>query len=159
MLLKGVNKRVIVIKNPESEIFEEAYFIVKNKSIFNKAKENEMVLEANRIISDYSKQQKISAGEKKNNKSDKKDIINDEDFFDDAKFFVGNNFGDSVRPDSLKTLPYMSVPQSSAFKFISSKRIFKLPRFQVPPKSFFIGVGVMSAIIISIRILELIFSR
>ena len=35
MLLKGVNKRVIVIKNPESEIFEEAYFIIRSSNIIN----------------------------------------------------------------------------------------------------------------------------
>ena len=74
MLLKGVNKRVIIIKNPESEIFEEAYFIVKSgKGFFKQAKENEMVMEANRIISDYSRQHKSLTEKEKHGKPDKPD--------------------------------------------------------------------------------------
>ena len=161
MLLKGVNKRVIIIKNPESEIFEEAYFIVKNKSIFNQAKENEMVLEANRIISDYSRQQKIAAGEIKNNKNEKKvsDTLpgfDDEEFFEDAKFFAENNFGE---PNNLSKFSY--PVQSSGFKLVSSKKIrkIKLPEIKAPPRSFFIGIGVMSAFIIAARIFEFVLSR
>ena len=156
MLLKGVNKRVIIIKNPESEIFEEAYFIVKNKSIFNQAKENEMVLEANRIISDYSKQQKIAAGDNKNNKNEKnKPDFAGDDLFDETDFFAKNNF------DSNSLSKFAYPPQSSGFKLVSSRKIrkFKLPPFRVPPKSFFIGVGFMSAIIIAARIFEFILSR
>ena len=161
MLLKGVNKRVIIIKNPESEIFEEAYFIVKNKSIFNQANENEMVLEANRIISDYSRQQKIAAGELKSNKNEKKisDTLpgyGDEELFEDAKFFGENNFGE---PDNLNKFPYPL--QSSGFKLVSSKKIrkIKLPEIKAPPRSFFIGIGVMSALIIAARIFEFILAR
>lgn len=161
MLLKGINKRVIIIKNPESEIFEEAYFIVKNKSIFNQAKENDMVLEANRIISDYSRQQKMATNDSKNNKSEKKAVNNtaefsDEDIFSENDFFAKNNFGGSS---------HLSKPaypaQSSGFKLVSSRKIrkFKLPDFKIPPKSFFIGIGVMSAIIIAARIFEFILSR
>lgn len=161
MLLKGVNKRVIVIKNPESEIFEEAYFIVKNKSMFNQAKENEMVLEANRIISDYSRQQKIAAGEIKNNKNEKKiaDTLpgfGDDEFFEDSKFFAGNNFGE---PDNLSKFSY--PVQKPGFKLVSSRKIkkFKMPEIKAPPRSFFIGIGVMSAIIIAARIFEFVLSR
>ncbi|MCL2774534.1 MAG: hypothetical protein FWD71_14485 [Oscillospiraceae bacterium] len=71
-MLKGINKRVIIIKNPDSEIFEEAYFIIKTgKGFFKQAKENEMVAEANRIISDYSRQQKSMIDKEKSEKSDK----------------------------------------------------------------------------------------
>jgi len=215
MLLKGVNKRVIVIKNPESEIFEKAYFIVKNKSIFNKAKENEMVLEANRIIADYSRQQKqkISAADIKNksggknsktNKSEKSekkaadnvphfitepdfddaDGINDindiddidedfdGDFFSGEKFFAGNSSAGLSESDRLNLKPYSPLLGSgnSGFKFISAKKIcgkrgargfkfFRLPRPKAPPKSFFVGVGVMSALIIAVRIFAFILSR
>ena len=156
MLLKGVNKRVIVIKNPESEIFEEAYFIVKNKSIFNQARENEMVLEANRIISDYSRQQKISAGENKGKNEKKTPGFSDEELFDEIDFFEKGGAGDA---DKLSKLVY--PVHSSGFGFISSKKIRKLrlPSLKVPPKSFFIGVGFMSAIIIAARVLEFILSR
>ena len=176
MLLKGVNKRVIVIKNPESEIFEEAYFIVKNKSIFNQAKENEMVIEANRIISDYSRQQKTSLGDNKNTGNDK-NYKNEKRtaggapqftasaagvFSDDAKFFDENNFGASRHSDSLKY-----APLSSGFKLVSSKKIsginrirsFGRHKIKPPPKSFFIGIGVMGALILAARILEFILFR
>ena len=159
MLLKGVNKRVIIIKNPESEIFEEAYFIVKNKGIFSKAKENEMVLEANRIIADYSKQQKIAAGEVKNGKKEKRAVDNsiDDDIFDDAKFFAGHNFGEA---DNISKFSHPVQP-SPGFKLVSSKKIrkLKLPELKTPPKSFFIGIGVMSAIVIAARIFEFVLSR
>ena len=181
-LLKGVNKRVIVIKNPESEIFEEAYFIVKNKSLFRQAKENEMVLEANKIIADYSKQQKISAGfasENKNNKTknnpdsqknktQKKSLssvdsehseINDadDDFLDDIYFFAE----DPSKTPILDVGPRAS--HESDFEFVSSKKLKRAQagqwgtrRIQAPPKSFFFGIGVMSAIIIAARVIEFI---
>jgi hypothetical protein len=185
-LLKGVNKRVIIIKNPESEIFEEAYFIVKNKSIFNQAKENDMVLEANRIIADYSKQQKIAvekAGENKsvNNKTEKPDKIDKtdkfekfsnggknekkppdlsgEELFEEADFFSHNNFTEPNFPKysagSANKFAYSEQRKPSGFKVVSSKKIRK---FKLPPKSFFIGVGFMSAIIIVLRIIEFILS-
>ena len=119
-----------------------------------------MVLEANRIISDYSRQQKIAAGEIKN-KNEKKiaDTLpdfGDDEFFEDAKFFAGNNFSVSDNPGKF------SYPvQSSGFKLVSSKKIkkIKLPELKAPPRSFFIGIGVMSAVIIAARIFEFILSR
>ena len=195
MLLKGVNKRVIVIKNPESEIFEEAYFIVKNKSLFRQARENEMVLEANRIIADYSKQRKISAGfasENKNNKTknsigsqkdksskkspdavtaadskhDETDTVDlDDDFLDDIYFFTENN--QSSQPKSYPSQNFDADSAKSShdsdFEFVSSKKLkgtqagyWGSRRFQAPPKSFFAGIGVMSAIIIAARVIEFI---
>ena len=179
-MLKGVNKRVIIIKNPESEIFEEVYFIIKNKSLFRQARENEMVLEANRIIADYSKQQKISAGFASGNKNTKTkngpgnqkskpskkspnsltsadnehNVIDsvDDDFLNDIYFFTEN--------------PPKSCPPSnhdSDFEFVSSKKLKRTQsghwgsrRFQPPPKSFFVGIGVMSAVIIAARVIEFI---
>ena len=183
-MLKGVNKRVIIIKNPESEIFEEAYFIVKNKNLFRQARENEMVLEANRIIADYSKQQKISAAfasENKNNKTkndtgsqknkpskkspdsitadaDSKHELTDadleieDDFLDDIYFFTEN-----------PPKAYPSSGHASDFEFVSSKKLKGVQagrwgsrRLQAPPKSFFVGIGVMSAVIIAARVIEFI---
>ncbi len=48
-MIKGCNKRVIVLKDPKSDIFEEAYFIVKDKNVKMDTRLN-MVDEANRII-------------------------------------------------------------------------------------------------------------
>ena len=48
-MIKGCSRKVIVIKNPESELFEEAYFIVNPKK--SERKQNDLLAEANRIIS------------------------------------------------------------------------------------------------------------
>ena len=194
MLLKGVNKRVIVIKNPESEIFEEAYFIIRSnniKGVFKQSKENEMVIEANRIISDYHSQQKkiiekngISSSiggdmteldnflNKKNDTATKindmsssvKPGINnttahlsDEEIFEDEKFFenMQDNTGKYNKYDKYDK---EETPFKSAFNFISSKKIRGglFGNIPFPPKSFFVGVGFMSAVIILIRLIELI---
>jgi len=225
MLLKGVNKRVIVIKNPESEIFEEAYFIIRSsniKGVFKQSKtnENEMVLEANRIISDYHNQQRsiiekngitgstsiiggdlseldkldnfltggvknksdikntiskinnISnvAGKTQKNKKDEK--LSDEEILEDEKFFEnmhGNTekYGNFLRDHDFSRHAdedEEDQPHESAFRFISSKKINKIRKIKrirmkdipLPPKSFFVGVGFMSAVIILIRLFELI---
>ena len=178
MLLKGVNKRMIVIKNPGSEIFEEAYFIVRSgnaKGIIKQSKENEMVIEANRIISDYNSQQRGITG--KNGtassigaKTEKKESVNntekinkpkknktnlpnlsnlsglsDGEIFEDEKIFENMQCGANKYDDFY----------CSPFDFISSKKTRGKFLF-MPPKSFFAGVGFMSAIIILIRIIEYI---
>ena len=52
-MIKGCSRRVIVIKHPESELFEEAYFILKrNPSPQPAVSESEMAAEANRIVQD-----------------------------------------------------------------------------------------------------------
>jgi len=176
MLLKGVNKRVIIIKNPGSEIFEEAYFILKSSNIKGafkqSSKENEMVIEANRIISDYHNQQKSvsgSAGDMAeldnflNMKPDKNKLsetqkltrIPEEDVFTEEKSAAGKfDFYDYNRYSE-------KSPRKSAFKFLASKKIKKIRigNIPMPPKSFFVGVGFMSAVIILIRLIEVVFLR
>jgi hypothetical protein len=64
------------------------------------------------------------------------------------------------------------MPLSSGFRLVSSKKVkgangfgglrfFRLPKLKLkyPPKGFFIGVAVMSALIIAARILEFAVSR
>ena len=229
MLLKGVNKRVIVIKNTESEIFEEAYFIVKSaglKGAGKQSKENEMVIEANRIISDYHNQQRsiiekngiassiggdlteldsfLNSGVKsdtnpvskinsvnvknigktekdkkdgKQNKSDKSteakktkanrqtehlpadEICEGENFFGnihDSTEKYGSLYSESdFNNYGYKDYRKENKPGKSAFKFISSKKV-RTKKFPIPPKSFFVGVGFMSAVIILIRLFEMI---
>jgi len=220
ILLKGVNKRVIIIKNPESEIFEEACFVLKSsggKGIFKQSKDNEMLIEANRIISDYHNQQRsiiekngvtsniggdmseldnflninnntgYAAGNdvaiddnsdktkddkyiglKKNN--DGQASINhsmshmsDEDIFEDDKFFENMQGNAGKYNGFYKNSDYTGYKNESkkykpAFSFISSKRL-RFGIIPVPPKSFFIGVGFMSAVIIIIRLIEYIVLR
>lgn len=47
-MIKGCSKRVVVLKNPKSDIFEEAYFIVREKKVPDS--KGTMIDEANRII-------------------------------------------------------------------------------------------------------------
>lgn len=55
-MIKGCSKRVIVIKNPNGDYFDEAYFILKDrfsaKSYDTATCETKMIDEANRIIAD-----------------------------------------------------------------------------------------------------------
>ena len=52
-MIKGCQKRVLWVKNIESECFEGAFFIVSDKSVERNREEGSMVAEANRIISSY----------------------------------------------------------------------------------------------------------
>ena len=47
-MIKGCSRKVIVIKNPGSNLFEEAYFIVSPRE--SERKYGDFLLEANRII-------------------------------------------------------------------------------------------------------------
>ncbi len=55
MIYKGIQKKMIMLKNTDSRYFEEAYFIIKDE-IGHSGKsdicENAMIKEANRIISE-----------------------------------------------------------------------------------------------------------
>jgi len=49
--MKGCQKRIILIKNTGSNIFDEAYFILKDNAVRSSAvTENDMVGEASRIV-------------------------------------------------------------------------------------------------------------
>lgn len=50
-MIKGCQKRVLWVKNIESDCFDGALFIVSDKSVVRKQSESSMVAEANRIIS------------------------------------------------------------------------------------------------------------
>lgn len=49
-MIKGCTKRVIVVKDIESNFFDEAFFIVKSGSSNRAAKESDYINEANRIV-------------------------------------------------------------------------------------------------------------
>ena len=55
-MLRGCQRRIIVLKNTKSDIFEEAYFILSERAASGEApvSESDMILEANRIISESS---------------------------------------------------------------------------------------------------------
>lgn len=50
-MLKGAQKKVIIVKDTQSGIFDEAYFIVKNSADHRNLTKHDMVSEAQRIIS------------------------------------------------------------------------------------------------------------
>lgn len=51
-MLKGVGKNVIVLKNTESDLFEEAIFILKTNDKVNK---KDLIKECEKIINDNSR--------------------------------------------------------------------------------------------------------
>ena len=72
MVYKGCQKRMIVIKNPDGDFFEEAHFVLKE--IYNKtrpASEDSMIKEANRILNKYS----LVGEEKKRKKSPPRAVL------------------------------------------------------------------------------------
>ena len=54
--MRGTQKRVVYLKNTGSDIFEEAYFIIKEKTDIDilAAGENDLIKEASRIINENS---------------------------------------------------------------------------------------------------------
>lgn len=55
-MIKGCTKRVVVVKDVQSDIFEEAYLIMRPKSEKSKGHkgQNDILSEANRIVLDKS---------------------------------------------------------------------------------------------------------
>ena len=51
-MIKGCQKRVVWVRNTESEWFDEAYFILSEKSMERRPRETDIMAEANRIISE-----------------------------------------------------------------------------------------------------------
>ena len=49
-MIKGCSKRVIVIKHPQGDAFEEAYFIVKEGKYKNPRDTHSLITAANKII-------------------------------------------------------------------------------------------------------------
>lgn len=49
-MIKGCTKRVIVVKDIESNFFDEAFFIVKPQSVKRVGKESDFINEAHRIV-------------------------------------------------------------------------------------------------------------
>lgn len=49
-MVRGCQRRIIHLKNPESAVFEEAFFILKDQENRSPPAQDEMVREANRIL-------------------------------------------------------------------------------------------------------------
>ncbi len=50
--MKGTQKKMLLLKNTGSDIFDEAYFILKDRFPAVAVSESEMIREANRIVND-----------------------------------------------------------------------------------------------------------
>ena len=66
-MIKGCQRKVIVVKGDDESVFECAYFVLKNSPESLNCKEEDMVAEANRIIEENEGKKEI-----KNVKNDKK---------------------------------------------------------------------------------------
>ena len=49
-MLKGCQKKIIMLKNTGSKIFDEAYFILSDSAIASHCSQSDMIAEANRIV-------------------------------------------------------------------------------------------------------------
>lgn len=53
-MIKGLNKRVIVVKSPDGELFEEAIFIIR-EDVLRLRRDTDVLAEAQRVAGDYLK--------------------------------------------------------------------------------------------------------
>ena len=58
-MIKGAQKKMIVVKTSESAVFEEAYFVLRRESL---AQEADMVREASRIIESHGEKKRTGKG-------------------------------------------------------------------------------------------------
>ena len=49
-MVRGCQKKIIYLKNTQSEIFEEAYFVIKDTALYENTDECDMVEAANKIL-------------------------------------------------------------------------------------------------------------
>lgn len=49
-MIRGAQKRMIVLRTRDSRVFEEAYFVVRREAEGDGASEQDMIREANRIL-------------------------------------------------------------------------------------------------------------
>ncbi len=90
-MIKGCQRKVIVVKGEEKSVFECAYFVLKNSPEHLNCKEEDMIAEANRIIeaNESRKEIKNSENNKKSDKeNDRKKII--------IPFSIGAALGSAV---------------------------------------------------------------
>lgn len=68
-MFKGCQRKIIMLKNTGSGIFDEAYFVIKeNATISNRVSENDMIAEANKILNENKLSDYCLKSVKKNQK-------------------------------------------------------------------------------------------
>jgi len=151
-LLKGINKRVIVIRDPDSEMFEEAYFILKaGKGFARGHKEADMVGEASRLLSQYQSQRRgppvkteRPAGKKSLPKAGKVAI-------DAGQLsFAGECAAAGALAPGFSAFGEEPEPSFRLVKSAPTKRA----AFGHSLKAFLLGVAAMSAVVICIILIQ-----
>lgn len=51
-VVRGCQKKIIYLKNTRSSVFDEAYFVIKDSTLYESKDECDMVEEANKILSE-----------------------------------------------------------------------------------------------------------
>ncbi len=51
-MVRGCQKKIIYLKNTRSDIFDEAYFVIKDSTLYESNNECDMVEEANKILNE-----------------------------------------------------------------------------------------------------------
>ena len=69
-MVRGCQKKIIYLKNTESEVFDEAYFVVSDNALTSEIDECDMIVEANKILDEC-----IFAEEEKSLKNKIFDIV------------------------------------------------------------------------------------
>ena len=54
-MVKGTNKRVVVVKSPDPKVFEQAIFIVREDFLPGTGKDIDVLKEAEKVANDYLK--------------------------------------------------------------------------------------------------------
>ena len=89
-MIKGCKKNVVYVRNTESDLFREAYFILSDDFEEKGRSEPDMVAEANRIISEtpVASYFGMAAGMSKKKKSDRLDGVSKGFWFMSGAFFA-----------------------------------------------------------------------
>ncbi|MDL2300058.1 hypothetical protein LJC01_00230 [Clostridiaceae bacterium OttesenSCG-928-D20] len=65
-MIKGLNRRVVIVKSPDPEIFEEAIFIVRSDyNICKGISGKELERQAKRVAEDYVRKARLSKKERR----------------------------------------------------------------------------------------------
>lgn len=64
-MMRGCQRKVIFLKNTGSSLFDEAYFVISRESEKEDLDENNMIVEANRIIESQGRDDSLKSGESK----------------------------------------------------------------------------------------------
>ena len=61
-MIKGAQKRMIVVKTGDSAVFEEAYFVMRSDEMAEGKTDKDMISEADRIISENFENKRFRIG-------------------------------------------------------------------------------------------------